>query len=84
MKNEHQFVNSHKFKSLEESVRVIVNGLFGTPESGSYDAVEINEKDNEFWVNFHYLMPNETHLTVRCDMHYVGKCASIKQITFLH
>lgn len=79
----HPFYDSHKFKTLEESVRQIVYGLFAPAEQCYFGGGEVFEKGNEFWVNFYYSFENESKLTVRCDLEYVGKCSSLKQITFL-
>ena len=83
MSDRHPFLNSHKFKTLEESVQLLVHGLFAPPDQCSYGACEINEKGNEFWVNFYYSFENGKQLTVRCDLEYIGQCANLVQIHFL-
>ena len=79
----HPFYDSHKFKTLEESVQKLVYGLYAPADQCSYGSCEIEEKGNEFWVMFHYSFANDKTLTVRCDLEYVGKCSTLNQITFL-
>ncbi len=82
--SDHPFYDSHKFKTLEESVRLLVHGLFAPVEQCSYGACEIHESGNEFCVVFHYSFENDRQLMVRCDLEYHGQCSSLKKISFHH
>lgn len=83
MTDRHPFYDSHKFKTLEESVEKLVFGLYAPADQCSYGGNEINEKGNEFWVNFFYSFANGANLKVRCDLEYEGRCARLLQINFL-
>jgi hypothetical protein len=84
MTTQNSFLNTRKFKTLEESVRLIVFGMIGSPDQCSEGGAEIFGNGNEFCVRFYYSFVNGRHLTVRCDLEYQGQCVNIKQINFLH
>jgi hypothetical protein len=83
MPDAQQFYQTHKFKALEEHVLGLVHALKAPADQTTYDGNEINQKGNEFWVNFFFSFHNDSVLTVRCDFHYQGQCSSLEQIHFL-
>lgn len=80
---DHPFTKSHKYKEIEESVIKLVHAMYAPPDQCSLGCIEINEKDNQFWIMFHFAFANETQLNVRCDFEYIGKCSKLNQISFI-